>query len=564
MKINRRGFVKAAAGVAAGGLVGSATTAAPRVGAAEEAERRRLIALARFGEKSPASGKKGMAITSHPLATRAAVDVLRAGGNACDAALAASITQTVVEPHMTTITGVLSLLYFDAKTGKTTYLNGGMNRPKAALPGFSAADLATGRGVAVPGWWAGFEAALERHGTKPKKEVMAAAIAYARDGFEIYPFLWGEIFVQLHKIGLTAAGREIYFRDGAVLAPGALLRQTKAARTLERLAEEGSRYFYRGEFAEKFCKVVKEAGGVVTREDLEAYRVRWQEPARGTYRGHEILASPPPDHGGSHVIEMLNLVELLDLPKLGPPTDSPETLLQMVRIHNSVYLEGARQNDPESHPLPLEMLLSKNYARMRFELLQMGHPKTDTAGAPPPGSNHVTVVDGAGNVATILHSCMSYPWSNGLFVEGVSICAAGAHFLRVMPRPGFRASAYVAPNILFKGGKPILASGSPSVGLLANIVQNTTNIVDFGIAIPESVKRPRFGGVSYTVPGASMIEVDIDEKIRKEVTDKDVSFEVVNPWNWHHGSFEGIFIDPETGVATACGDPRRCSMAEAV
>ena len=168
-----------------------------------------------------------------------------------------------------------------------------------------------------------------------------------------------------------------------------------------------------------------------------------------------------------------------------------------------------------------------------------------------------TSEDAAGNVATLLHSCMSFPWSNGLFVEGVSICAAGAHFLRVMPKPGFRASAYVAPNIVFKGGRPVLASGSPSVGLLANVVQNTTNVLDFGLTLEQSVRRPRFGGVSFTVPGASMIEVDVDEKVRAEAARRGASFEVVNPWNWHHGSFEGIFVDAATGVATACGDPRR-------
>ena len=133
------------------------------------------------------------------------------------------------------------------------------------------------------------------------------------------------------------------------------------------------------------------------------------------------------------------------------------------------------------------MILSKEYAQMRFKLLQMGVPKKATPQLPP-GSNHVTVVDGEGNVATIIHSCMSLPWSNGLFVRGVTIVAGGAHFFRIMPKPGYRATTYVAPNILYKNKKPILASGSPSVGLLANIIQNTTNILDFGIPIDESVR----------------------------------------------------------------------------
>src|SRR5699024_849975 len=118
-------------------------------------ERQELIKKARFGEKSAVETEKAMAICSHPLATRVATDILRDGGNACDAAIGASITQTVIEPHLTSITGVLSLLYYDADTGETTYMNGGMNAPLEPMPDFSPADLVTGRGAAVPGYWAG-------------------------------------------------------------------------------------------------------------------------------------------------------------------------------------------------------------------------------------------------------------------------------------------------------------------------------------------------------------------------------------------------------------------------
>lgn len=559
----RRFLQRTAGGLAAAAAAPLAATAAAAAPPPDSAERKRLVHLAHFGRKEPAAGAGGMAITSHPLATREAVEVLNRGGNACDAALAASVTQTVVEPHMTTITGCLSQLYYDAATGETTYVNGSVNTPMAPLPGYGVHDLATGRGVAVPGWWGGFEAAHDRHGSLPRKDLMATAIAYARDGFETHPFLWGEIFVQSEKIGRTAEGREIFFEDGAVPRPGAPLFQRRAADTLERLAEEGNDYFYRGDFARRVCEVVQAAGGVLTPDDFARWEPRWQEPGWGRYRDWRIAGSPPPDHGGTHLIEMLQMLEHLDLEKLGPPTESAESLLQMVRVSHLVYTEGARQNDPESHPLPLETILSPEYARMRFELLQMGHPVTPAAEPPPPaGSNHVTVVDAAGNVSTILHSCMSYPWSNGLFAEGVSICAAGAHFLRVMPRPGHRISAYVAPNILFRGDRPVLASGSPSVSLLQNILQNSLNILQFGVPVGESVNRPRFGGPSLTTPGAVLIEADFPESVREKAAERGVRFDVVNPWNWHHGSFEGIHL-ADDGTRRACGDPRRCSMAEA-
>jgi gamma-glutamyltranspeptidase / glutathione hydrolase len=524
----------------------------------EAAERRELVSQARFGRKQAARSRKGMACTSHPIVSWVAVNTLRRGGNAADAALAASIAQTVVEPHMTTITGVLSMLYHDAASGQTTYVNGSMNTPLVELKGFTQKDLATGRGACVPGWWAGFEAALERHGTRPKSELMAAAIELARDGFEIHPFLYGEMFSQCHVLGKHAEGREIFMPEGTLLDVGTTLRQTKMARTLERLRDEGSDYFYRGDFAKRFSETVRSDNGVITEEDFAAYRVRWQEPAWGTYRGYTVAGSPPPDNGGTHIVEALNMIELLDLRRLGPPTDSAESLYQMMRISELVKAEGGRQNDPETHPLPLDTILSKDYARIRFELMQMSSPRLELAAAPNAGSNHVTVVDGNGNVATILHSCMSLPWSSGLFVEGVNICSGGGHFLRTMPRPGQRASCYVAPNIVFKDGRPILASGSPSIGLIPNILQNTTNILDFGMDIEESVHRPRFGATALS---GQMIEADVDERLRGEVARRGIELDVVNPWNWHHGSFEGVHIDHETGLMSACGDPRRAGQA---
>ena len=185
---------------------------------------------------------------------------------------------------------------------------------------------------------------------------------------------------------------------------------------------------------------------------------------------------------------------------------------------------------------------------------------------PYPGSNHVTVADAEGNVCTILHSCMALPWQNGLFAHGINICAAGGHFLRVMPKPGDRISAYVAPNMVMRGGRPILASGSPSVGLLQNVLQNTLNLLDFGIDIEESVHRPRFGGPAWDapVPGRTAIEVDLPEEVRKKAAERGITWDPVNPWNWLHGSFEGIWIDPDTREMSACGDPRRTSQALAV
>lgn len=517
-----------------------------------------------------------MVICTHPLASNEALHVLREGGNAADAALAAAITQTVVEPHMTTITGCLCFLYFDAESGEVTYCNGNVDHPMTATPGFHAGDLESGRGVAVPGFWAGFQAAHGRHGVLPRRRLMDGAIRYAREGFETHPFLWGEIFAQNAKVGRTAEAREIYMPTRALPRPGEMLFQRRAADTLERLAEQGNDFFYRGAFAEEMVRKVSAAGGVLTRADMEAYEARWMEPARSTYRGYETVGSPPPDSGGTHIVEMLNMIELLDLERLGPPTENPETLFQLAQIIGHVFTEGAKQRDPRSFPVPLERIVSKDYARMRFELLQMANATTDAdpsalpkaTPVPQPGSTQVTVADAHGNVCTILHSSLSLPWSNGLFAGGVSICAAGAHYLRVMPKPGDRITAYVAPNMILSNGKPILVSGSPSVGLLPAIIQNIINLLDFDLDLETSVHLPRFGGFDYRAGlldiQQTMIEADIATEVRDAAARRGMAWSVVNPWNWFHGSFEGIKIDPEAGLMTACGDPRRTAQAMAL
>lgn len=578
MGANRRTFLKvAAASAAAAGLLhtdsaqafealqgGTAAARGGTPGTMTPEERRRLVSKAVFGSKDAVTGNSGMVICAHPLATRAGADILRAGGNAADAVLAASVTQTVVEPHMCGITGVLSMLYYDAKTGQTTYVNGGMNAPLAKLAGWGPTATATGLGAGVPGFWAGFEASLARHGSKPKKDICAAAIAYARDGFEIHPFLWGEMFTSMNTLGRSDQGREIFFPGNRLLNPGELLIQKRAADTLDRLVAEGNKYFYEGDFARNYSAIVKAAGGVITPEDFGRYDVRYDEPARGTYRGYDLVASPMPDHGGQHVIEIMNMLEFLDLKKLGPVNDSPETLWQMIRICAQVFADGGKHRDPKFHAYPAKQILSKEYARMRFDLLQMDAPMAKSEAPPPAGSCHVTAVDAAGNVATVLHSCMSMPWSNGLFVDGVTIVASGAHFARVMPDPGERASVYVAPNMVMKNGKPVIASGSPSGSLLQNIVQNYTNILDFGVSIAESVNRPRFGN-AYTPAGGALLAVEADFRtdVRDAVRNRGINLETVNPQNYGMGSFEGIYIDPVTGTRSARADTRRCSMAEA-
>ncbi len=583
LTLNRRTLLAAAAGGAALAIgcgpgtrpEGSAPAAVNAWTPPDDERRRALVAAARFGPKQAVRSASGLAICTHPLASAAAADMLALGGNACDGVLAASIAQAVVEPHMTTLSGCLSMLYYDAASGEYSYVNGMMAAPQA-VPDVRNMDVAEfgalmtktdGTLCFVPGFWGGFEAGLERHGLLPRATVMAPAIHYARDGFEIHPFLWGEMFVESAVLGRELFSREIYFNGSTLRDIGDKLVQSALADTLERLAEEGGDHFYRGEFGRRYAETVQAKGGLITADDMAAYEAFWDEPVMGTYRDYGVVGSPAPDFGGQALVEIMNMVELLDLQQIGPAFESGETTLRMMQIIGRVYADAVGGRFDGTLP-DVERAISKEYAAERFAGLE-GKPASPSdryealgvVPPPPPGSNHVTVVDAAGNVATVLHSVMSMPFRTGIYVDGVYACASGVHLGSGPVEPGGRAHARICPNIFTRDGKPILASGSPSVSLTENIVQNSTNLLDFGLDLESSVHKPRFGGSSMNVPGALIVEADLAGEPVGRLEDAGAAVEVVNPWNWLCGSFEGVLIEEDGAVA--CGDPRRTAQAAA-
>jgi len=514
-------------------------------------ERRELIAEARFGRKSLAQSTTGMAITSHPLATREAVNVLRSGGNACDAALCVAITQTVIQPHLVGVTGYLTLTYYDAASGTTMYVDGSANVPLGAEEADGTPESWGGAGV--PGFWAGFEESLARFGTKSKKELMAPAIRYARDGFETHPFLWGEIFMESEKIGRSDAGLKIYMPDNAIPRPGEMLYQAEAADTLERLAERGNEYFYRGDFAAEFCRISQAGGRNVTRQDMERYEATTEQAAASSYRGFEVRALPRAfrtfnGYSLPVITETLDVLEFLDISAQGPPTESPETMYQMIRSLTIVEGDYRRQDTSDLDPQEL--------ARRRLEQLRAGETASVTLfDSLPEDTCAVTVADEQGNVACLVHSSNQAPFETGLWVGGINLCS-----LRVYGgNPGERGLVGPGGMIVFRDGAPFLAGGSPSRSLSQCMLQNAVNIMDFAMPIEESVNRPRYGG---PIRDRITIEKDYDPGVRGAVEQRGIDFDVINPWSLYHGSFEGIHFEPGSGTMSACGDPRRCSKAE--
>lgn len=521
----------------------------------------------RYGVKDVAVGADGMVVSSEPIAVRAGVDALREGGNALDAALAVAATQLITEPHMTSLTGGMSLVYYDASTGRSSYLSGNVNAPLVPLTDFSGADLTRGRGVPVPGWWPSFLAARERFGTLDVGRLLAPAIDVAREGFAVSPYLFGEMYGARESLGRNAQSREVFFRDGSLIGPGEALIQQRAARTLERLRDEGLEY-YLGDFARAFCAADSADGGVITSADFQAYRPEWSDSVSGSYRGLEIIGSAPPDDGGMQIIEALNILENLDLAALGPARESPRSLQALIAAHNAVYYAAPREKRFRRHERLMDLLLSKEHARSRFEVLDsLARPASDTP--PSPGTIHISVVDADHNVATLTHSHMASPWVNGLYAEGFQLSGGGSFFQRVMPQPGERATVYLAPMIVLRDGRPVIAAGSPSVSLVACVLQNLVNLIDFDMPIEQSVAEPRFGARPHDpargwVPGTTLEHGFPDEvlrDVRSWAGQNGLWTRDIGPWNSMTGNFDGITIDPDTGLMRSCGDPRRMGTA---
>lgn len=523
-----------------------------------------------YGVKQVAVGERGMVVSSEPIAVEAGVQVLREGGNALDAALAVAAVQLVTEPHMTSLTGGISLVYRDAASGEAAYLSGNVNAPLVELHDFGGADLTRARGVPVPGWWPAFVAAHERFGSLSVGRLLEPAIDVAREGFAVSPYLFGEMYNARENLGRNPQSREIFFREGSIIGPGQRLVQERAARTLERLRDEGMSY-YLGEFAQAFCVASDADAGVITLADFEAYQAEWADPVRGSYRGFEIVGSAPPDDGGLQLIEAFNILENLDLRALGPAVESAETLSALIAVHNAVYYAAPRERRFRDNARIMDVLLSKEYGRQRFALLDtLASP---VGAAPPtPGTIHLSVVDADQNVATLTHSHMASPWVNGLYAEGFQLAGGGSFFQRVRPQPGERATIYLAPSMVLREGQPVIASGSPSVSLVACVLQNLVNLMDFGMPIEQSVAEPRFGARPHDpsrgwLPGTT-IEHGFPEKVLADVRRwagrNRLWTREIGPWNSMTGNFDGITIDPVSGVMRSCGDPRRMGVAVAV
>jgi gamma-glutamyltranspeptidase/glutathione hydrolase len=452
-----------------------------------------------------------MVATSHPAVTAAAVGVLQAGGNAIDAMLTAMPLQQVLEPQLSTVAGGFGLLYWDAASSKSHYLNANPDHPRGGPdPGVGSADT-SGERVAVPGTVVGMGAAAEAFGTYRWEQYFGPAVAAAEDGFPMYPQLHSALVGARERISRYRSGRERYLPDGHLPPPGTLFRQPSLAATLRRISEpDGVEWFQRGGFADRFVTAVRATGGRLTTEDLADYEVRWGDPLRFHYGGHEVLGTPLPDTGGLYCAFALGLLEWSGLRDLGPWLTSARALALIARAQALAEAHIARYGaDPVAFHVPDDVLLSAEYLELTARLVTGSWPRT----APPTshggiaaplrseprerpdrptsvGSNQLVIVDEAGNWVTMLHTGFGTDFGTGLVVEGVGTNGANV-FPGVHHDPGRRVVAPLSSALVLRNGRPWLGLGTPGYPPPSTTLV-LLNLLEYGMGLHEAVDAPRF------------------------------------------------------------------------
>lgn len=314
------------------------------------------------------TSRTGMASTAHPLASEAAMDIIRKGGNAVDAAVAAAFAIGVVEPDGSGLGGGGAMVIYLNNTREAHFINYYQMAPRDVISvNYNPeTDRHTGKAVLIPGTVAGLTEALSRFGTMPLSDVMEPAIRYAEEGFEVDQTLAQLLLDNSYWIQEFDSAATVFLDEGFPLMEGALLRQPQMAQTLKVVAEKGRAGFYEGPVAEAIVAEVRRDGGALSLEDMAQYRAEVSKPLFGTYRGYEVYSAGVPQSGQT-VIQILNMLEQVDLKKMGHYSGNAKTLHLMAEAFRRAYADRWQyMGDPNFADIPVNGLISKAYGRDRF------------------------------------------------------------------------------------------------------------------------------------------------------------------------------------------------------
>jgi gamma-glutamyltranspeptidase / glutathione hydrolase len=456
---------------------------------------------------------KGMVTSNHPLASLAGTEMLVAGGNAVDAAIATMFALSVVEPMMVTIFGA-GFVHIRLSDGTSTVIDNYVTVPEAASPDMFVPIAGkldhkvegerneTGHlAVAVGGTLLGWTTAIERYGRLTLGEILAPAIRYARDGFRVSPYLRAITLMQQANLRRYPATADVFLPGGTAPAVGDRLRRTDYAATLDQIAGDGADYLYHGPLGEAIAADMAVNGGCITMRDIASYQVVERSPIRGDYRGFEILGPPPPSSGPLHIIQMLNILSGFNVAELGFGTaDSVHLWAEVMKI---AFADRFRYvADPASLAVPVDWLTSEEYAASRRAEISMERAQQYAAGeqsaSKGESTTHCCAIDEWGNVVATtntLHlafgSCVTVPGTGVLLNDCMELMDPVPGRANSIA-PGKRVLSSMSPTIVLKDGAPFLTLGTPGgLKIFGVVAQAIVNVIDHQMPLQTAFEAPR-------------------------------------------------------------------------
>lgn len=439
------------------------------------------------------TASEAMVIANHKQSAQVGLEILKHGGTAADAYIAATFMDYVMSPGWTSMAGPLNVLYREAEGNKVMELFAGLKTPSAEDGLYDGNPATPGKLVLIPGAIAGLEAIHKRYGRLSWQHVLEPAIKQAEEGFTLSLTYAASLAFRAPALYATDYGQNTFFKDGQLLTTGDHLALPVVAHTLRQIANHGAQYFYQGQWAHEMLQVVHAHGGKITAEDLKSYQAQWQRPLTAQYRGHKIYTTSPSSFGGMKSLLSLQVMSWLNTHKLPHWSRDIDSLETMMRVAQEVQKEPWI-HDPEvfaQRPV-LEGYLADSQL---IEAIANRVRRRDSTSAPTAyrgvSSHHVIVIDQEGNIATGTNTIESQLWGDPvLFVGGVPLNSTGH-------RAEGRANHYIlepfSNHIVFKSDNSILATAAIGSSLFPADIQVLANLIDHNMPPDQALLTPRFG-----------------------------------------------------------------------
>ena len=529
-----------------------------------------------------AEGKNGVVAAANPEASKIGVEVMKKGGNAVDAAVATAFAISVFEPNASGIGGGGFMLIRMAKTGKTVVIDYREKAPAKATPDMFVLDengkvvndeiTVGGKASGVPGTVAGLLTALEKYGTMKRADVMAPAIKHAGEGIIVSKNLEGIIQDNYEKLVKFDAASEVYLKDGLPYEAGDRLVNKDLAATLTKISKEGKKAFYEGEIAKKIADEVQKQGGLMTVEDLKNYTIEEREPVVGKYRHYPIISCPPASSGGTHIVQLLNMVENYDLKAMGDNT--PESWHIWAESMKQAFADRAEyMGDTAYVKVPLKGLTSKEYAKevvKKIDLekagkdIKIGDPSKYESGS----TTHFSVMDKDGNMVAVTQT-INYFFGSGVVVPGTGIMMNNEmddfvpqKNMKNSIEGGKRPLSSMSPTlVLDPKNRPLMTIGSPgATRIIPAVALTISNVIDHGMTLQEAINAPR---IAQFQSGKLNAEGRMSFESYNKLQEMGHEINMRGTYDNYFGGVQGIMMDYDTKTLQGGADPRRDGQAAA-